>query len=42
MYFNIFINDFYIKNIYNLCFYDIIFRIENEENNKLLKKVQKY
>lgn len=39
MYSNIFKNDFYIKNIYNLCFYDIIFRIKNEEINKLSKDI---
>ena len=39
IYSNIFKNDFYIKNIYSLCFYDFIFRIKNENISNLSKNI---
>ena len=39
IYSNIFKNDFFIKNIYSLCFYDFIFRIKNENISNLSKNI---
>ena len=39
VYSNIFKNDFFIKNIYSLCFYDFIFRIKNYNISNLSKNI---
>ena len=39
VYSNIFKNDFFIKNIYSLCFYDFIFRIKNDNISNLSKNI---
>ena len=39
IYSNIFKNDFFIKNIYSLCFYDFIFRIKNDNISNLSKNI---
>ena len=39
IYSNIFKNDFFIKNIFSLCFYDFIFRIKNDNISNLSKNI---